>query len=81
MIESIQIRDFRGVQRGRIKGFRQLNVLVGSNNSGKSAVLEGLKQEHTSPPVFATRTLAHAADADLRQVFAPLLAAIEFVRR
>ncbi len=37
-------------------------------------------QEHTSPPVFATRTLAHAADADLRQVFAPLLAAIEFVR-
>lgn len=37
-------------------------------------------QEHTSPPVFAARTLAHANDADLRRVFAPLLAAIEFLR-
>jgi len=37
-------------------------------------------QEHTSPPVFAARTLAHADEADLRRVFAPLLATIEFLR-
>lgn len=37
-------------------------------------------QEHTSPPVFASRTLAHADEADLRRVFAPLLATIEFLR-
>ena len=37
-------------------------------------------QEHTSPPVFAQRTLAHADEGDLKRVFAPLLAAIEFLR-
>ncbi|WP_343426311.1 hypothetical protein [Candidatus Amarolinea dominans] len=80
MIESIQIRDFRGIQRG-VSGLSPTECAGWLQQLGKSAVLEGLKQEHTSPPVFATRTLAHAADADLRQVFAPLLAAIEFVRR
>jgi hypothetical protein len=42
MIESIQLRDFRGVQHGRIEGFRQINFLVGPNNSGKSALMEAL---------------------------------------
>jgi len=37
-------------------------------------------QEHTSPPVFAQRTLAHAAEADVERVCAPLLAAIRFLR-
>lgn len=42
MIESIQIRDFRGIQQGQIKGLRQLNLLVGPNNSGKSTLMEAL---------------------------------------
>ena len=37
-------------------------------------------QEHTSPPVFAQRALAHASEGDLQRVFAPLLAAIDFLR-
>lgn len=37
-------------------------------------------QEHTSPPVFAQRTLAHAGEDDLRRVFASLLAAIDFLK-
>jgi len=37
-------------------------------------------QEHTSPPVFAQRALAHADEADLQRILAPLLAAIEFLR-
>lgn len=37
-------------------------------------------QEHTSPPVFASRTLKHADETDLRRVLAPLLAAIAFLR-
>lgn len=37
-------------------------------------------QEHTSPPVFAKNTLAHADQKDREAVFAPLLAAIEFIR-
>jgi hypothetical protein len=36
-------------------------------------------QMHTSPPVFAERTLAHAQESDIREVFAPLLAAAQFL--
>jgi hypothetical protein len=36
-----------------------------------------LLQTHTSPPVFAQKAVAHARDDDLREVFAPLLAAVQ----
>jgi len=42
MIESIRIRNFRGIQNGVMDRFRQFNILVGPNNSGKSAMLEAL---------------------------------------
>ncbi len=42
MIESIQIKNFRGIQEGQIDRFSKFNLLVGPNNSGKSAVLEML---------------------------------------
>lgn len=42
MIESILINNFRGIQTGQIDGFRKFNLLVGPNNSGKSALLEAL---------------------------------------
>lgn len=48
MIESIQIKNFRGIQDGQIEGFRKFNLLVGPNNSGKSAVLEALYLANTA---------------------------------
>jgi energy-coupling factor transporter ATP-binding protein EcfA2 len=42
MIEKIQINNFRGIKSGKMERFRQFNLLVGPNNSGKSAVLEAL---------------------------------------
>ncbi len=42
MIESIKIRDFRGIEKGEISEFKKINLLVGPNNSGKSAVLEAI---------------------------------------
>ncbi len=42
MIESIRIKNFRGIQSGLIDRFRKFNLLVGPNNSGKSAVLEAI---------------------------------------
>ncbi len=42
MIESIKLRDWRGIKSGTIEGFRKINLLVGPNNSGKSAVLEAI---------------------------------------
>jgi hypothetical protein len=42
MIESIHIKNFRGIQDGKIDRFSKINLLVGPNNSGKSAVLEAI---------------------------------------
>ncbi len=42
MIESIHIKNFRGIQDGKIDKFSKINLLVGPNNSGKSAVLESI---------------------------------------
>lgn len=42
MIESIKIRNFRGIKEGQIDEFRKINLLVGPNNSGKSALLEAI---------------------------------------
>lgn len=36
---------------------------------------------HTSPPVFAEKTLAHAKEDDIKEIFAPLLAAIQHLER
>ncbi len=40
MIRSLTIHRFRGIREGVIKNLRSFNVLIGPNNSGKSALLE-----------------------------------------
>jgi ABC-type cobalamin transport system ATPase subunit len=42
MIESIGLRDFRGIRLGKVEGLTSLNVLIGPNNSGKTALLEAM---------------------------------------
>ena len=42
MIEQLSIHRFRGIRQGRLADFGKLNLLVGRNNTGKSAVLEML---------------------------------------
>lgn len=42
MIDSIQIRNFRGIREGEIDGFRRINLFIGPNNSGKSTLMEAL---------------------------------------
>lgn len=51
MIESIQLKNFRGIQGGRIDRFSKFNLLVGPNNSGKTAILESLYLSGTSSRV------------------------------
>jgi len=69
MIQSLTIHRFRGIREGVIKNLRAINVLIGPNNSGKSALLEllylgGLSRrtcqlitETIEPPVHAATTL------------------------
>jgi len=42
MISSIQIEGYRGFQHFEMEGLGRLNLLVGTNNSGKTSVLEAL---------------------------------------
>ncbi len=40
MLQSLTIHRFRGIREGVIQNLRAFNVLIGPNNSGKSALLE-----------------------------------------
>lgn len=42
MIHSIQIQGYRGFERFEMTGLGRLNLLVGTNNSGKTSVLEAI---------------------------------------
>lgn len=42
MLNTIEIENLRGIQKGKVEGLAPLSILVGSNNSGKSTVLEAL---------------------------------------
>ena len=42
MLSSVDIDNFRGIERGSLAEFSQLTVLVGPNGSGKSSVLEAI---------------------------------------
>jgi len=42
MIESINIQGYRGLQHFDMDDLRRINLLVGTNNSGKTSILEAL---------------------------------------
>jgi AAA15 family ATPase/GTPase len=42
MFKEIHIQNFRGIKDLKINDFKQVNLFVGANNSGKTSVLEAL---------------------------------------
>ena len=42
-IKSIEINQFRGIQRLAISDFSNINLIVGDNNSGKTTFLEAIQ--------------------------------------
>ena len=54
MLNDLSIENFRGIQKLSIKDMRRLVLLSGSNNVGKSSVLEAvfLMMDHLSPDSF-----------------------------
>lgn len=47
-LESLSIKNFRGIREGQIDGLADVNVLVGRNNSGKTTVVEAITRAATS---------------------------------
>jgi predicted ATP-dependent endonuclease of OLD family len=58
-LKSITFSHFRGILRGAINDFADVNILIGRNNSGKSTVAEGIMRlaEGTSRRHFGTNPL------------------------
>lgn len=48
MIERLIIHRFRGIRSGVLEGLSKINVLIGPNNSGKTAIVEMLYLSATS---------------------------------
>ena len=42
MINNIKIKNFRGIKDGYIKDFARINLIIGGNNTGKSALMEAI---------------------------------------
>ncbi|MGA2481738.1 MAG: AAA family ATPase [Candidatus Acidiferrales bacterium] len=58
MIDSLSIANFRGFENLEIHGLRRINVLVGQNSSGKTALLEALFLAAGGSPEIALRLQA-----------------------
>jgi predicted ATPase len=43
MLTKVEIKNYRGFSSYRMEGLAQVNLLVGKNNSGKTALLEGIQ--------------------------------------
>ena len=75
MIESIEIKNFRGIHHGKIEGLSQVNLFFGKNNCGKSSLLEALflvcGQSNPLLPatINAMRTYTRLTETDIRYFF------------
>lgn len=55
MIQSIEINGYRCFDKVHAEGFRRVNVIVGANGSGKTALLEALFMSSSPNPEIALR--------------------------
>ena len=64
MIESLEIENFRGFQHLKLKNLTRVNILVGDNGSGKTALLESLFLTGGMGPEIYLRTKAWRGAGD-----------------
>ena len=55
MIDSIEIRNFRSFSASTVSGCKRINIIVGENGSGKTALLEGAFLASAPSPEAAIR--------------------------
>ena len=75
MIDSVEIKNFRGIHHGKVDGLSQVNLFFGKNNCGKSSLLEALflvcGQSNPLLPasINAMRTYTRLTETDIRYFF------------
>jgi len=42
MLESIEVKNYKVLDRIKVEGFSNINVFVGANNCGKTSLLESM---------------------------------------
>jgi hypothetical protein len=55
MIESVEIQNFRSFRQVQLKGLPRINIVVGDNGAGKTALLEALFVAAAANPDVVTR--------------------------
>jgi ABC-type cobalamin/Fe3+-siderophores transport system ATPase subunit len=56
MIRSVELRNFRSFNRAKLSDLSRINIVVGDNGSGKTALLEGMFLAAGPSPEIALRT-------------------------
>lgn len=65
MIENISLQNFRCFERAELHDLKRINILVGENASGKTALLEGLFLAAGGSPELALRLRTWRAMGDI----------------
>jgi hypothetical protein len=68
MIESLSVTNFRGVERLELHGLKRINVIVGENSSGKTALLEAVFLAGGGSPEIALRMQAQRGLVQVIQI-------------
>ena len=60
-IESINIKNYRGIQELKITNLKRINILVGNNNAGKTSLLEAI-QIFSNPTMYTLSKVSSQRD-------------------
>jgi AAA15 family ATPase/GTPase len=55
MLSALTIQNFRGFESAEVENFANINLIVGTNGSGKSALLEGIYLASAASPQAASQ--------------------------
>lgn len=73
--QTISIAHFRGIEHVELQGLKQINLIVGKNNSGKTSVLEaffllaGMSDPRLAIAINQFRDLSLTTDSDFKYIF------------
>jgi len=73
--QTINISHFRGIEHIKLTGLKQVNLIVGKNNSGKTSVLEsffllaGMSEPRLTIAINQFRDLSLKNDSDFKYIF------------